>query len=884
VLAALVATTVSCAPAKTGLSSPAFEALSAPPKKDKEAEEKVLADKRAAEAAHAPAMARRLASIAGRAIGPLVARTAASGLIVWIAAAESGGGRVLRMVPTTPDGAPGADPRELPVPQEATSLFVRAAGAAGGWIVGWTSLLDRGESITAVGVAPNGTTLGPPADVQRTADHVRWADLVPSPRGAIALWAEETAAGDADILSVPLEPTGKPRGMPVRVARGVERWQAVSAGDGGALALVTPGAGGADDSAKASKLTWLRLDADGRPVGEALTIDPKAAVVGDVDVVAAKDRWLLAWNDRSTEDVQVTLAMVDAAGRVRGPSRALDIVGGSSLVGLASAGDAAALVWEAPHARARATRTLNLATVSLDAAPEAHRVTSIDVAADVAPELVAAEPGYALLAATRTCPADAATACTAPAAPAFLRFDARFALVQVEPMRVPGAAGTATGVPSLAWALGCPGGRCTALEATRDVPTAVLSVDLVDRKSPFATPPAAVVPAGAPHVVAVETIASGHPFADLAVDRLGDSTVVAALVPGGDADVPDSADDRHGRGAVVTLRTLDRDGRARGVPSTLTTRAIAAGGVALAAGPHAEDGAAVVWVGRDAHDPQVHIAHLDRRGHRNNEVQLTTARGDASSVAVAWADDGWLVAWVDGRDGNGEVYATKVDRDLARVGREERITSAPGDASDVALARSGDAAWVAWSDPRGNLRDGVSDIYVAAIRPRDAKRVGAEVRVLETATNSRSPSIIGLDGGDGAMVAWIEEAPSQLEGPGAAFVARVDRTGRVVGKPSELPLVSTGRPTGVVLAQPAPGSPDVRALVVRNTADNVQIDTLFLGLDGVPEGPAFPLLDLDAPSTFEAALACPHDAVFFVDVGDSPADHRVRRAQVAWPR
>ncbi|MGD0053680.1 MAG: hypothetical protein ABSD03_17885, partial [Vulcanimicrobiaceae bacterium] len=112
------------------------------------------------------------------------------------------------------------------------------------------------------------------------------------------------------------------------------------------------------------------------------------------------------------------------------------------------------------------------------------------------------------------------------------------------------------------------------------------------------------------------------------------------------------------------------------------------------------------------------MAHLDRRGHRNNEVQLTTAKGDASSVAIAWADDGWLVAWVDGRDGNGEVYAAKVDRDLARVGREERITSAPGDASDVALARSGDAAWVAWSDPRDNLRDGVSDVYVAAIRPR----------------------------------------------------------------------------------------------------------------------------------------------------------------------
>jgi hypothetical protein len=878
---------LSCAAPKAGLSSPGFESVAAPPRRDREAEARELAAKRAVEAAHAPAAARRVASVAGRAIGPLVARSGDTGLVAWIAAADSGGGRVLRAVATTAGGAPASEVRDLaPVPQEATSLVVRPAGEpSAGWLVAWTSLLDRGESLTALGLAPDGAPSGAPVDLERTTDHIRWAEFVPAPRGIIALWAEETLTGDADILSVALDAKAKPRGMPVRVARGVDRWQAVPAGEGAALALVAGGAPAGESARKVSKLTWLRLDADGHPAGEAVVVDPKAIVGGDLDVVAVKDQWLLAWNDRSGEDVQVALATVDAAGHVHGPARALDIVGGSSLVALVASDEGAALAWESPRTRSRPRRTLNLATVSIDPTPEAHGATSLDIASDLAPELVAAHPGYGLLASMRTCSADTATpGCTGTVGPTFLKFDARLGLAQVEPLIVPGGGAAIGTLPSLAWGLRCATGGCTALEATRDSPASVFALDLVDRKSPFVPPPARSVPAGAPRVVAVETLASGRPFEDVAADPLGDSTVVATLIPAGGGDGSIVGNDARSRGATVTLRTLDRDGRIRGPAATLTERALAVGGVALATSPRPEDGAVVAWVGRDAHDPQVHLAHLDRRGHRNNEVQLTTAKGDASSVALAWVDDGWLVAWVDARDGNGEVYATKVDRDLVRVGREERITNAPGDASDVALARSGDIAWVAWSDPRDNPREGLSDIYTAVLRTHDAKRVGDEVRVLETTTNSRSPQLVALGAGEGAALAWIEEAPAALEGPGAAFVARIGRDGRVVGIPAELPLVSDGRPTSVVLAQPARGDTEVRALVARSIADSVQIDAVRVGLDGAPLGVPYSLLDLDAPPTFEVALACSGDAVFFIDIGDSPSDHRVRRAEVSWPR
>ena len=214
--------------------------------------------------------------------------------------------------------------------------------------------------------------------------------------------------------------------------------------------------------------------------------------------------------------------------------------------------------------------------------------------------------------------------------------------------------------------------------------------------------------------------------------------------------------------------------------------------MAIAPGGKPEDGAVVAWVARDGGNPQVHLSHVDAAGRRLGELQLTEVKGDASDVAVAWVGDGWVVGWVDGRDGNGEVYAAKVTPALEKAGREERITKAVGDAGSVSLAVKGDTVWVAWSDPRESPREGLSDVYATTLRARDAHKTGEDVRVLATAAHSRSPQIVPA--GDGALVAWIEDVPTGLEGPGAAMLARLDGRAHVVGEPRSLALAARGRP------------------------------------------------------------------------------------------
>jgi len=190
-------------------------------------------------------------------------------------------------------------------------------------------------------------------------------------------------------------------------------------------------------------------------------------------------------------------------------------------------------------------------------------------------------------------------------------------------------------------------------------------------------------------------------------------------------------------------------------------------------------------------------------------------------------------------------------------------------------------AWVAWSDPRESPAEGLSDVHVAALRARDGSRAGDDVRVLATAAHSRSPSLAVVGDGTGALVAWIEDAPTGVDAAGSAMIARVDTAGHVLGAPAALELAGEGRPTAVVLSA-APIGGAVRAVVARATRDELTLDALSLGDDGKTASPPWPLVDLDAPASFDVALTLAGDALVYDDAGATPDDRRVRRALVSW--
>jgi hypothetical protein len=325
--------------------------------------------------------------------------------------------------------------------------------------------------------------------------------------------------------------------------------------------------------------------------------------------------------------------------------------------------------------------------------------------------------------------------------------------------------------------------------------------------------------------------------------------------------------------ATVTTRLVDADGvAAKG--EVVAAKASATGGLGIAVSDKPAEGGAVVWIAKDGGDPQVHIAHIDKRGRRQTDRVLTSARGEKSDATIAWVGNGYIVAWADARDGNGEIYATKLGVDLSRSGREERITRAPGDASDLVALAHGDRVWLAWADSRESPQDGIADIYVTAVNEKDAKRAIDEQRMLSTAAHSRTPAL--ADSPQGPTIAWIEEAPAGSESPhGAgfgAYWARLDPDGKPAVKPARMQLAGDGAATAVAIE----GS---HAVVARSTVDAIALDGVDLG-----NVQSAALISLDGPPSLDVSLHFAGPVLYFNDEGPDPADRRARRAKLLWTK
>jgi hypothetical protein len=834
------------------------------------------------------------AAVRERTIGPFLARRGAgadaAGLAAWVTVAEGSGRRVI-VVPIGPRGAPrGGETVVANVSVDTNSLVVKPMrGPSPGFIVAWTSLTDRGESLWSVAVGDDGAARAKPVELARTTDDIVWLDVIPTDKGSTCVWAEETRGSDANIVAAALDTDGKVRGAPTRVASSVVGWHALEIPGGLGLSTVTApppdGRGKTPDRPLVAEarpggaLAYRRLDSDAHPVGPVATVTAKPIVSGDVEVAHAGSRLVFAWTDRSTEEPSVAIASIDetgSGGRAEPPRKLADARGGASLLALAAGNAGIAVMFEAPVRRKGERRRVHVARVG-SGLNLTRPTLSLDVVGRGQPELAATTTGFAVLATMPDCEAESPACANAEAVATMLRTDDKLAVGQREPFTFQGDPAT------LGWGMTCDAENCGALTASPSgpgSPSRIRSAFVRPRgesKAVAVAPPKPASTDSGARVADVTAVVSGETIVDVASARVGDKDIVATL--GMKADEAAKPTGPEARAATTTLETrLVGDSGEAGPPNVVTVRALQVGGVAIAAADKAEDGAAVAYVARQGGDPEVRVARLDKQGKKTTDVQLTSAKGDASDVTITWAGNGWVVAWVDGRDGNGEVYAARLSLDLVRTSKEERITTAPGDASDLVALPFGNDVWLAWADPRESPKEGLADIFVTAVRMRDAKRSFDEQRVLPTAAHSRTPHLAVAH--EMVQLAWIEEAPMGAETPSAsgygAFWARLDPTGKPLERPTRIPLAGEGAATSVVLDGGG------RAIVARSTSDGISLDGVDLGV--TPPRTAA-LLSLDGPPSLDVALAASRgDVVYFNDDGPKPVDRRARRARIAWPR
>lgn len=830
-----------------------------------------------AEATHrvrrAPARSQRLfvAAPDDRLLGPLLARGDDRHLVAWVDNDEKSQRRIRALV-VDDAGVPVEPIHELIAGLgDVTSLVAeKAGGADSSFVVAWSTLGTRGESISVVGVSKKLDTRGAAVEIARSSDHVVWTKIVPTRAGAVVLWAEETRERKANVLSIALDEKGRPRGVPTFVARGVISWREAPSSSGVSLGVLTPGSRAKDG--KGDTLSLFRLDDEGRPRGPATPIVTDGTVPADVEMSRlGASGVLFAWTRESGLDPSVQIAVVDERDRVTPPRSLSGAFAGARLLSVRSAPRGAVLAWERPAARPRASRRVTLER--LTETGESVASTVLELEGKGAPEMVSTDRGVTVLGRMRVCGrAESEDGCrAAPFTPALVELDESLLAVRAERIE----AGDPPEAVAQAWGLVC-GARCLALSLgtpEKDVGQPVLASPGFGKASSDARVVVAPLYApGRPKPRALATVLRTEPVMSVAVGRSGGASTIAIVTRGEEG--PRGAN--GGKPAALYLVPVDRDGH-EGEATAFAPRVAPAGGASFATAP---DGSLVLaWVAREDGGERVHLTRLVAGLKRATDMLVTTKKSEMRDVTVAAVDGGFIVAWIDGRDG--EVYAARVSSDLARVSEHQRLTTAPGDASDLTMtAHPSGVAWLAWTDPRESPREGSGDIYVAAVRAKDARIAVPEARVLATAAHSRSPSLSVSD--DGVALGWIEEAPIGTDAAGhaayGAMLAVLDARGHAVREPARLTGASVGAPMSIVLDPTRGGA---RGVLVRSADQELSIDAFTVEKSGAivsswlgaPEGP--PTLDL--PLAFDG------EALVYAEESRGASEHKVRRMSVTWP-
>jgi hypothetical protein len=252
---------------------------------------------------------------------------------------------------------------------------------------------------------------------------------------------------------------------------------------------------------------------------------------------------------------------------------------------------------------------------------------------------------------------------------------------------------------------------------------------------------------------------------------------------------------------------------------------------------------------------------------------LTHKTGDAGDVASVPLENGWLVTWVDERDGDPEVYASRVDAKLARIGREQRLSKAPGPATGVTLVAAGESALVAWADARDPQQPGEADIYLTRITGRDATPSGNERLVMATRGHSFSPKLEPL--GDGFVLGWLERGREDAPGSAAVMFERLDANGAARGEPRRF-AVEHGEPSAFALDCEADGC----HALVSIRADDAAIYGAVLAPDLGTFTPRR-LVSLGSKAAVGVPLALEGNELVYADA-DADGAWKLRGALIDW--
>ncbi len=802
--------------------------------------------------------------------GPYVGRDADQALLVW-AAEEQAGARSWFALPVSASGAAAKPTKVGAAPADIGVVAVRGIGG-GSFAVISTRRTASGERVEAMVIGPGGKLIGAPRALSDASVPVLWVDVATVGARRVALWAVKSEGG-ADVSAVALGATGEPAGEVHQVALGVRAWQAVSVKDAVALGVVR--AGREKSSGGSVEVLWLGADAQALHSTTMVSSDSNAEL--DLDLALVGERVVVLWSDRRFGEARLMSAALAPDGSVAVPAAPFTAPLGEQAL-LRVIGDARKgyAVWENLSAAEDGGRALEIATFGPEARASEQRTRVTYAAFDGSlPEVSKLGDGLALLTISPAC--RQGKACQdEDAVPAYLELSSTLEVRAFEPLRLSALNGEA---PDLAWGLSCGKERCFALAAQNEAPARVFLTELESASIGWQLPARRVDEDPAPRLVSSEVIEPTDALASIALAGSEQDGVIAWLTdfdpttPWARLKTPTS--DGRFDPLRSTLALAPLSAHAAGLPipasavTTLSLRAHSLGGIALAPAPGKRE-VVVGWAGFDAGQPQVFLTSVGADAKKREQRMLTRKKGGLSDIGLAPVADGYLVTWIDERNGSPEVFAAKVNPALNRVGNEQKLSRTGTAPAELVLTPTAAGALAVWSDATGSAQAGRADLYGLLLAAKDGAARGKELRLAETPLHSFSPALCVR--GSEVVMGWVERA-GEGETGSAAMLGVLDENGAWKQPPERIPL--DGAPGA--LALDCQGA-NVRVAV---TAEQNERTELIVFERGERASGPRSVARLPSGSRSQVQAVVRGDAVFVAEAAVAERA-RLRRLRIAW--
>jgi predicted lipoprotein with Yx(FWY)xxD motif len=227
-----------------------------------------------------------------------------------------------------------------------------------------------------------------------------------------------------------------------------------------------------------------------------------------------------------------------------------------------------------------------------------------------------------------------------------------------------------------------------------------------------------------------------------------------------------------------------------------------AGGVSLCTAPgerwdawlttDGAGGAIVAWMDFRNGNPDVYAQRVRADGvvlWAAGGVPVCTQSADQQYYKiVADGAGGAIVAWQDYRNGSYDIYAQRV----SAIGAVQWtlngvvVCAAAAEQSDIAmLERPAGGAFVTWSDFRG----GIVDVYYQIVHPDGSTAYGPDASSLTSGSGNQGYARLAPDGVGGAIIAWTNRTVDS----GNIQAQRIDQDGIMVWASGGVPVCQAAR-------------------------------------------------------------------------------------------